>query len=349
MIDQTAVRHSEVGNIVSLYSGAGGLDIGFQKAGFNTIWANDIDRFATQTYQNYFPNHTVTTGDLLLQELPKVKDLALVIGGPPCQGFSIAGKMDPKDPRSKHVWNFISVVANLNPRGFVMENVKALATNTRWQRLRNDLVIEAQKLGYKTKLFLLNAAHYGVPQARERMFLVGFKDNEPFEPKATTYETPISVFDALSKLPKYGSVGNDGICTAKITVAKNPILRKSPFAGMLFNGQGRPLNVEVPALTLPASMGGNRTPIIDQIQLEIKGAKSWISEYHQHLLAGGAPNLAVSETLRRLTVEEAACLQTFPKGMEFSGTQTTKYRQIGNAVPPMLAYNVALAIKQLFE
>jgi DNA (cytosine-5)-methyltransferase 1 len=340
-------RLDEIGSAISLYTGAGGMDIGFHKAGFNMLWANDIDKFAAQTYSHLFPNHTVTAGDLLDQKLPKIKKLDLVIGGPPCQGFSVAGRMDPNDPRSKHVWNFMNVVNKYSPRAFVMENVKALGENSRWQELRDSLISEAIKMGYKTKLIVLNAAHYGVPQSRERMFLIGCKQQYVDTPAPVTKSKPLAVGQILKSLPAYGMPGNDSICTAKITPAKNPILRKSPFAGMLFNGQGRPLNLEMPALTLPASMGGNRTPILDQKELTQSATKnSWIIKYHNHLSKGGKPYKEAPDYLRRITVEEAAIIQSFPINMRFFGTQSTKYRQIGNAVPPLLAYHVALAVRK---
>lgn len=338
-------EYEEIGNVVSLYTGAGGLDIGFYRAGFNVIWANDIDKYATETYQELFPNHDVRTGSLLDQELPNSKSVDLVIGGPPCQGFSVAGKMDPNDPRSQHVWNFMGVVNKLRPRAFVMENVKALAVNSRWSTLIQSLHKEAKKIGYNTKLMLLNAAHYGVPQARERMFLVGFKEIEPAKPNETTRNKFVTLKQTLEMLPNFGEKGNNTLCTAKITPAKNPILRKSPFAGMLFNGQGRPLNLDMPALTLPASMGGNRTPIIDQYQLINGESESWIVEYHRRLLNGGKPLENVPENLRRITVEEAAAIQTFPVSMAFKGTNTNKFKQIGNAVPPELAFHVAKSIR----
>jgi len=338
----------DVGNIVSLYSGAGGLDIGFHLAGFNTIWANDIDKNATRTYENIFPTHKITTGDLLDQNLPYIPNIDLVIGGPPCQGFSIAGKMDPHDPRSKHVWNFMAIVSRISPRGFVMENVKSLAENSRWQTLRDDLIKESHKMGYTPKIIILNASHFGVPQARERMFLIGLKKVKFCNPVAVTVQSPIFLRDSLKKLPKYGEAGNNSICIAKITPAKRPILRKSPYAGMLFNGQGRPLDLNRPAPTLPASMGGNRTPIIDQKELDLGNKKknSWIVKYHKYLMKGGIPHNEVPNSLRRITVEEAAAIQTFPLGMKFYGAQTAQYRQIGNAVPPMLAYHVALAVRK---
>jgi DNA (cytosine-5)-methyltransferase 1 len=337
-------RHKVVGNIVSLYAGAGGMDIGFHNAGFNIQWSNELSLNAVNTYRELFKSHKCTRGNLCDQVLPEVENLDLVIGGPPCQGFSVAGKMDPNDPRSMHVWNFLGVVSKLNPRGFVMENVKALAVNSRWKGLVEDLKKEANKLGYRTTLVVLNASHYGVPQARERMFLIGLKDGEFKIPKPTTKEHPITVRQAFHQLPKFGEEGNNSICTAKVTPARNPIMRKSPYAGMLFNGQGRPINLEAPALTLPASMGGNRTPIIDQKALELSEVP-WVKKYHERLVAGGESSSNAPEYLRRITVEEAAVLQTFPIGMTFYGPQTSKFRQIGNAVPPQLAYHVALAVR----
>jgi len=112
---------------------------------------------------------------------------------------------------------------------------------------------------------------------------------------------------------------------------------------MLFNGQGRPLNIHAPALTLPASMGGNRTPIIDQKQFD-KGGVSRVELYHKELVNGRPIVKNVPEYLRRITVEEAAILQSFPQTMKFKGSQTNQFKQIGNAVPPLLAFHVAKSL-----
>ncbi len=254
--------------------------------------------------------------------------------------------MDPNDPRSKQVWEFFRVVEELDPAAFVMENVKSLATNSRWAGTIEALEAKGEGLGYKCRVMVLNAADYGVPQMRERMFLVGAKEKPmPVPIKLMVRKT---VREALSALPALGESGNDSVCKAKITAAKTPVMRKSPYAGMLFNGQGRPVDLEAPALTLPASMGGNRTPIIDQMALE-KRVVPWVSGYHSHLEAGGQPVSAVPDRMRRLTVEEAACLQGFPAGMAFSGSQCTKFRQIGNSVPPALGTAVAAELMKLLK
>ncbi len=336
---------------MSLYTGCGGLDLGFGEAGFETIWANDIDPFALETYRKELirRGHSmpeIFCGDISKAVLPPRGSSDVVIGGPPCQGFSVAGKMDPGDPRSRQVWEFFRVVEELAPSAFVMENVKALATNSRWAGTIEALEAKGEKLGYKCRVMVLNAADYGVPQLRERMFLVGIRERTM--PKPISLAKRTTVREALRSLPTFGELGNDSICKAKVTAAKFPVMRKSPYAGMLFNGQGRPVDLEGPALTLPASMGGNRTPIIDQLALE-KEAEPWIVGYHAHLAADGKPISEVPLRLRRLTVEEAACLQGFPPGMFFSGSQCTKFRQIGNSVPPALGAAVAAELMKVLK
>lgn len=345
MLLDTRASTPSAGTFVSLYSGAGGLDLGFTAAGFKPIWANDIDPCAVETYNKLFSGHLAHEGPIEEQRLPAPGEADLVIGGPPCQGFSVGGRMDPDDPRNRHVLTFMRVVRRLRPRAFVMENVKALAVSPRWATVLAALREYALDLGYRTQVLLLNAADFGVPQARERMFLVGRVEGSEVLPIRTTPGRPVSVRDALAELPEWGAPGNDTFCEAVVTPARRPVLRRSPYAGMLFNGSGRPLNLERPAPTLPASMGGNRTPIIDQRELT-SGAPPWIVSYHAHLRRGGPPVSKVPRFMRRITVEEAAALQTFPTGMYWSGPTTAKYRQIGNAVPPRLATHVAIALKR---
>lgn len=331
---------------LSLYSGAGGMDLGFQWAGFECLWANDFLKEAVDTYAANFGSH-IHCGDILGAELPNIQP-DIVIGGPPCQGFSYAGKMDPYDPRSNHVFTFLDIVGRYMPSAFVMENVKSLAQNSRFRPVREELVARVKALGYHVELFLLDASHYGVPQKRERMFLVGCLDGPIHLPKPTTAETPLSVRSVLARLPSYGEPGNNHKCTAIVTPAHTPVLRLSPYAGMLFNGAGRPLNLDAPSCTLPATMGGNRTPIIDQQQLE-SGGENWVVGYHKHLAGGGKPAKTIPKRLRRLTIEEAAAIQTFPRNFKFEGQQSAQFHQIGNAVPPFLAYHVARAIRRSLE
>ncbi|HEX4830680.1 MAG TPA: DNA cytosine methyltransferase [Trebonia sp.] len=348
---------------VSLYSGCGGLDLGFARAGMRPVWANDAADWAVETYNQIakitdppwraaaelFEGHSAIAGDVRLAGGGLAPGMAdLVIGGPPCQGFSVAGRMDPADPRSRHVFSFLDVVGRLRPTAFCMENVAALARNQRWADVIARLAATAAR-DYDIRLVVLNASHWGVPQARERMFLVGLPRGagELALPAPPTAACPPSVGSVLRPLPKVGTPGNASLCTARITMARAPVLRLSPFAGMLFNGQGRPVDLNRPAPTLPASMGGNRTPIIDLDQLE-HGAVPWVVGYHRRLVMGHEPPLAQlprEARLRRLTVEEAAAIQTFPADMHWRGPPTARFRQVGNAVPPVLAWHVARAIR----
>ncbi|MFM8826293.1 MAG: DNA cytosine methyltransferase [Actinomycetota bacterium] len=336
---------------VSLYSGAGGMDYGFHLAGFEYIVAVDFDKDPIETLNGLLPNPIGVCGDVDNAIFPSPSKVDVVIGGPPCQGFSVAGYMDPLDDRSRHVWRFLEVVGQLQPRAFVMENVRHLGENARWATIREGLIRASNALGYQTRLSILRASHFGVPQNRDRMFLVGARDFTPSPLIPTTADSLPTSRQALTELPPIGTEGNSRIATADITLAANPVLRRSPFAGMLFNGAGRPVNLEAPSSTLPASMGGNKTPIIDQLWLEGKSELSWVHMYHEHLWNGGAPYAMrdVPEFLRRLSVEEAAALQSFPRHTPWSGPTSAVFRQIGNAVPPMLACAVALQLREDLE
>jgi DNA (cytosine-5)-methyltransferase 1 len=329
--------------VISLYSGAGGMDLGFAQAGFELVWANELDPLAVQTYRENIGDQVVC-GDVLEVLIPEARPDVLV-GGPPCQGFSVIGRMREDDPRSKHIFHFFDMVELLQPRCFVMENVKALGASPRWEGLRERLLRRADALGYATRLVVLNAADYGVPQARERMFLLGScLEEPPAVPAPTTAHRRPTVREALALLPPYGSPGNDSITRARIVPSREPVMRPTAHAGsLLFNGSGRPLHLDQPAKTIPASMGGNATPIIDQDELE-KGAEPWVVAYHRHLQRGGAPAETAPTRLRRITVEEAAVLQGFPVGFHFCGPRVAQYRQVGNAVPPPLARAVALSV-----
>lgn len=340
---------------VSLFTGAGGMDVGFSNAGFSTVWANDIDKDACESYRlNH--NSTIECGNVesFFDKINEFKGLDCIFGGPPCQGFSVAGKMDASDPRSKLIWSFMHAVELTRPQCFVMENVKALAKLSKFEAIRNKLFSTASQLGYFTQLIILNAKDFGVPQNRERMFFIGFKD----ESHAKSIEQAIkkymcvspTVGDVIRPLGKAGNELNPRICNARISNATKPVLRKSPYAGMLFNGQGRPINPDGYASTIAASMGGNRTPIIDEGHLYDNSA-SYIETYHKHLMEGGTPKpmLDVPNELRRLTIDEAILIQTFPSTYNFAGKQSSIWRQIGNAVPCKLAEAVANGVIDIFN
>lgn len=326
---------------LSLFSGAGGLDIGAIQAGAKIMWANDMMKDACDSYSRNIGNH-IFQGDInsYIPSLKKYNGIIdLIIGGPPCQGFSVAGKMDADDERSKLIWSYVKVLETVMPKAFIMENVKALGTLERWSSIRCKLLKKIQDLGYSVNFCILNASDYDVPQARERIFFIGFQGNDfaipdldamllPYKKKAKT------VRESLKVLDKAGTGNNTSICKAKITLTTNPILRKSAYAGMLFNGLGRPLKLDGYSATLPASMGGNKTPIIDE-QALYYSSEPWVELYHERLLKDitTAQKEVVPNFLRRLTVDEARVIQTFPLEYRFSGSQSSQYTQIGNAVP----------------
>ena len=331
------------------------MDIGFERAGFDVVWANDFDPEACATYEANLSSRIVC-GDIsqYLLSLGKYADIDLVFGGPPCQGFSVAGKMDPSDERSQLVQSFMKAVDIVRPKAFVMENVKSLATLAKFQLVREDLIRKARKMGYYVELLLLTASHFGVPQNRERMFLIGLRGVNVAAPLGNSteqfrQESP-TVREVIKPLGRAGTPTNSRVCKAKITIAQYPVMRKSPYAGMLFNGQGRPLNPDSHSSTLHASMGGNKTPIVDEDHL-YDDAPSWVEQYHAHLMGGGKPyplNSAPSR-LRRLTVDEAILLNSFPKDYKFVGGQSAVFRQIGNAVPCNLAFAVGSLVRQALD
>lgn len=331
---------------ISLFSGAGGMDFGFRRAGFDVVWANDFNRAACETYrQNFGPE--IHEGSIMNFDYDALPACDLVFGGPPCQGFSVAGKMDPDDPRSKLVFEFQKVVAAKRPRYFVMENVAALARLEKFAPVRNALLDEYARLGYRVEYRVLNSQEYETPQRRERMIMIGTLDEAGTIPFPRPRRQRISARQAIQAFPPAGEGCNQGVCAAAITMAQHPVLRASPYAGMLFNGLGRPIDLDRPCQTLPASMGGNKTPFIDTALLANPNAADWLTATHQALVNGANPNdFVVPPQFRRITVTEAAALQGFPANFKFSGSQCDKYKQIGNSVPPPFAYCIARAIME---
>jgi DNA (cytosine-5)-methyltransferase 1 len=221
----------------------------------------------------------------------------------------------------------------------MMENVHGLTT-ARFLPYLEERIEELRKLGYEVSWQVLNAADYGVPQNRRRLFVIGVPKGVKFsfpEPthgpkRSNKYRT---VSEALAGCPV------DEANRAKVVFAKNPILRRSPYAGMLLNGKGRPLNMNGPSHTIPATAGGNRTHILDP--------KGVLLAYHEHLQNGGKSRTGEVEGCSRLTVRQSARLQTFPDWFEFVGRRNQQYAQIGNAVPPEFAAVVARALREAME
>lgn len=344
---------------ISLFSGAGGLDVGFEQAGFDILFANEFDHDAADAWRINRPGKAgiMVEGDINdhIHELAKFKDVDVIFGGPPCQGFSVAGKMDPNDGRSQLVWRFMDAVELVNPKVFAMENVAALGNLEKWKSVREKIVSRGNSLGYDVSLKVHHTPDYGVPENRDRVIFIGVQkelgDTKLFYSMLENYKAkPLTAREVLLSVGKFGTRDNPQTCTANISLATNPVMRRSPYAGMLVNGAGRPIDLNGIAPTLPASMGGNKTPIVDEVALYDESAINWFEKYHEGLcsktIVPGA--IEVPTSIRRLTIKECAAIQTFPENYRFSGMKTKQYKQIGNAVPCRFAKAVASSIRDAY-
>lgn len=324
--------------MMDLFSGAGGLSLGLERAGFESVMAVEWDADASETYSREFPHSNLIHGAIQDIDFRSwVGHVELLAGGPPCQPFSNGGKRLAQQDSRDMLPEFLRVVRQMLPPMFLMENVAGLVQGRR--RAYFDAVRwEFEKLGYTVTLAVLNAADYGVPQKRVRLFVVGSLIGTFAFPKPT-HGTPSQPHIPVS----FAIDGNRVIGEAnpsKVTYAKNPDLRPSPYDGHLFNGGGRPLHLKRPAPTILASAGGNKTHFIDTYNL--------VPGYHRSLVEGLPPQTGAFPGGRRLTVQESAALQTFPAGMEFAGSKSSQYRQIGNAVPPLLATVIGRQLMSVF-
>jgi DNA (cytosine-5)-methyltransferase 1 len=318
---------------IDLFAGAGGLSLGLKMAGWKTLLASDFDPHACATYRRNFEGVEVLEGDVRAADWTSLRGkVDLVTGGPPCQPFSVAGNQRAHQDERDMLPEFVRAVREIRPNLFLMENVAGLTSSRHLPYFEKKLG-ELEKLGYELHFQVLNAADYGVAQDRLRVIVLGGLKGKPAFPAKTHgigRHPFIGAGDVLLGAPV------DEPNRAIVTYAKNPVLRPSPWAGMLVNGGGRPIDFEKPSQTIPASAGGNRTHIIDQHGI--------LFDYHAHLQSGGAPRSGLVQRVRRLTVRESARIQSFPDHFEFVGQRSAKYRQVGNAVPPLLGKAVGEAL-----
>ena len=326
---------------IELFAGAGGLSLGLEAAGFVPAAAVEFVPDACATYRSEHPGAKVFQADISTVDFRAMRGcFALVAGGPPCQPFSVGGKrLSADDPRNG-IPQFLRALGELRPKAFIMENVAGMAAGARQPYL---LAVTAQMehLGYSTTWQVLEAADYGVPQTRRRLFVVGTTTGTRFSFPAPSHGLVVRRphRSAGSVIGNQAPPGTPN--TAIVTYALRPSMRPSGYHGHLYNGGGRPIELTRPAPTMLASMGGNKTPWVDTLGI--------VTEYHAHLRAGGSPRRGLVPGARRITVEEAALLQSFPAGIAFAGRRSSQYRQVGNAVPPVLAEQVGLALRrQLF-
>ena len=301
---------------VSLFCGAGGLDMGFDHAGFKTLWANDFDKDACKTHRAW-SGATVICGDIAEVDLETVPDCDIMLGGFPCQGFSLSGPRKIDDKRNKLYHQYVRFIKAKRPLVFVGENVKGLLT------MGNGEVFEAivndfAECGYDVFTQLVNAKDYGVPQDRERVIITGFrkdlnvKDFIIPERKGKR----ITLKDAIGDLPE---AKPEDVCDA-------------PYSSRY--------------------MSRNRKRTWDQVSYTIPAMAKQVAIWpgSPDMIKNGRDDWSFGEgDTRRLSYKEAALIQTFPSNMKFAGNLTSKYKQIGNAVPVKLAEFVAKAVRSILE
>lgn len=296
--------------LVSLFCGAGGLDLGFEQAGFKTLWANDILPDACETHSRW-SNAEVVCADIKDIDVGDIPDARVVVGGFPCQGFSLAGPRKVDDSRNALYKFFVDVVEAKQPDVFVAENVKGILT-LGGGRIIKAIIEEFADKGYVVKANLMNAADYSVPQDRMRVIIVGVRKDTG---KEFVYPKPharrVTLADALKG---FGEADESDVCEA-------------PYSSR-YMSRNRKRNWDDVSYTIPAM--AKQCPLHPSSPDMIKnGPDDW--------------RFGNGRT-RRLSWREAAAVQTFPTNLEFAGDLTKKYLQIGNAVPVNLAYAVGDAV-----
>lgn len=310
--------------VVSLFTGAGGLDIGFERTGADVLVCVDNDPEACKTLRHNRPDWPVFEGDIREFDPAPFAGADLVVGGPPCQGFSSAGKQNPDDPRNFLWREYLRVVEVVRPEAVLLENVAAMSYQRNEGHLHN--IAEALRaVGYSVCVQILNAADYGVAQERRRLFLLGLLHRRPSlpEPHGGPVRTVAeAIGDLVGKvLPDLNHVPNQH---APKVVSRWDRLA---YGEVDPNYRRARLYPDRPSHTIRA--GGGYGP-------------------RGNHLAGFHPPIHYSLP-RQLTVREAARLQSFPDEWVFQGSKTAQGRQVGNAVPPLMAEAVARHVLALLD
>lgn len=367
-------------NVIDLFAGCGGLSTGFEMAGYKIPLAIEKDEWASETYKKNHSGTKVVTADITqvqdLDSLLPKRGIKIdgIIGGPPCQGFSLSGNRDKKDPRNSLFMEFVRFVKHFQPKFFVMENVTGiLSMETKSGELvKNVIREEYDKAGYNVEIFILNAAEFGVPQSRIRVFFIGLRkgiefDKEKLEPKGYLFgDNQITIEQAIMDLPQIAA--GEGT-----EVAKYPCEPKNDYQKWVRQGSEAVYNHIAMRHTARLverfshiEYGQSVADVDEEFQQRQRGAADKISGkvYSQNNMrpfpdkpsptvpASFQSNFVHPYTNRNFTAREGARLQSFPDTYIFSGKRTTmsweknisQYQQIGNAVPPLLAKAIAETI-----
>lgn len=294
--------------VLDLFAGCGGLSLGFEAAGFKTI-GYEMNPDAAATYRKNL------IGDCLVEKLTletEYPDAQIIIGGPPCQPFSVGGNQNGVNDSRNGFPLFIDAIRKVKPAMFMFENVRGLLYSNKWYL--EVIIEELQNLGYTVEYKLLNAVNYGVPQNRERLFLVGHNSELHFpEMETKKYTVRDAIPDFVETTPTESKF---------LTPAQDTYIANYERASKCVNP--RDLHLDKPSRTLTCR--------------NLSGATG---DMHRVKLPDGRR--------RRVLIREAARLQSFPDSFEFVGAETSQFNQIGNAVPPLLAYHMALEIKKCYQ
>ena len=294
---------------ISLFCGAGGLDIDFERAGFKTIWANDFEPDACKTHENW-SDAKVVCGDIAKVDINTIPDADIILGGFPCQGFSLSGPRKIDDSRNVLYKHYVKIVKKKKPLMFVGENVKGILTMGEGQVIE-AIIEEFSECGYDVYCKLLNARDFEVPQDRERVIICGFRKD--LNIKHFEYPTPrgfiVTLREALKNIPE---PTDDEVCMA-------------PYSSR-FMSRNRKRGWDEVSYTIPAMAK----------QVTLYPGSPDMNKIDKDLWEFGKEGIT-----RRLSWREAAAIQTFPADLEFYGDLVSKYKQIGNAVPVKLAEIVA--------
>lgn len=324
-------------NFISLFTGAGGLDIGFKEAGYECIFASDIMPEAAATYKANFPKVKFIQKDIRLisiDEINKVikgEPIDVIVGGPPCQGFSNMGNKNSSDPRNYLFESYVNIVDALKPKCFLFENVKGLFTMFEGRFFEN-IINSFLKIGYDISYSIIDSSDYGVPQKRERVFIFGTKLDKEFKfPSKSS-----SGFGKIRSFKNVGQAINDLI--GRENISPNHV----------------PLNhSEIVLKRYALIKEGGKLPKPEFLPQEIrrKNFGNTYTRLHREYVAStivpGNNALPVHPILNRsLTPREAARIQTFPDNFIFSGDRRSQCILVGNAVPPLLSAKIADSVNK---
>lgn len=338
IIDIIVKKSKKMFTYIDLFCGAGGFSLGFDKSGFKNIFSIDIQKAFCETYQANFPNHKLIQKDIaqltekMILELTGNQEVDVIIGGPPCQGFSIAGNIGRNfidDPRNRLFKEFVRVVAIVKPKYFVMENVARLYTHNK-NKTREEIIKDFNKLGYEVKCRILNSADYGVPQVRKRVIFIGSRVSSNITFPIKTCANHKTVKEAIEDLPKLNSGEESTLLNHKAMKHTAQMLLKMSFIGDGGNREHIPSNLRPTSGDIRKYIKYNS----NKPSITITGDMRKVFHYSQN---------------RALTVRELARLQTFPDDFEFKSSSIAQQQQVGNAVPPLMAEAIAKHLKNMME